>query len=108
VDTLKNMVYEVIRGYTAPALNGKTFLTTNETQDVFAVLFVGTFLNEHIADAGLIVRIEDDVVIVEQDLNNKPFVDAIVQAGIPRDKIVLAYAGETLANTTSTHRNTVL
>lgn len=27
-------------------------------------------------------------------MHNKPLVEALVQAGIPREKIVLAYAGE--------------
>jgi hypothetical protein len=37
-----------------------------------------------------------EVVIVEVDNTDKPLVDALVQQGIPREQIVLAYAGETL------------
>lgn len=28
------------------------------------------------------------------DMNNQPPVDALVQAGLPRERIILAYAGE--------------
>ena len=42
----------------------------------------------------LLVRILPGVVVIERDQNDKPLVDALVQAGIPREKIILAYAGE--------------
>jgi hypothetical protein len=44
----------------------------------------------------LIVRLEGDTIIIERDINDKALVGALVQAGIPREQIVLAYAGETL------------
>ena len=34
--------------------------------------------------------------MIHTDINDKPLVDALVQAGFPRDRIVLAYIGETL------------
>jgi hypothetical protein len=36
-------------------------------------------------------------VITEEDLTDRPLVDALVRAGVPRDKIVLAYAGEPIS-----------
>jgi hypothetical protein len=33
-------------------------------------------------------------IVIEMDDSNKPLVDALLQAGIPRSKIILAYAGE--------------
>jgi hypothetical protein len=33
-------------------------------------------------------------VVIEQDVNDKPLVDALVQNGLHREQIVLAYAGE--------------
>jgi hypothetical protein len=32
-------------------------------------------------------------------MNNKPLIDALVQAGIPRAQIILAYAGENAPET---------
>lgn len=40
------------------------------------------------------VRIFEDVVIIERDQNDKLVVDALMQAAISREKIILAYAGE--------------
>jgi hypothetical protein len=49
----------------------------------------------------LIVRLEGDHIIIERDINDKVLVDALVQAGIPRQQIILAYAGEALKEATS-------
>jgi XisI protein len=46
------------------------------------------------ADAGLIVRVVGHQIIIERDMNDKPLVDALTHAGIPRTQIILAYAGE--------------
>jgi hypothetical protein len=43
----------------------------------------------------IIARISDDRVIIEADSTNKPLYEALIQAGIPKQYIVLAYAGET-------------
>jgi hypothetical protein len=42
----------------------------------------------------LLVRLVHDHIVIERDINSKPLVDALMQAGIPRERIVLAYAGE--------------
>ena len=93
---LQEIVSEVIRGYAVAGLNGVSYLVQSEDKTVMAVLGVAQVREQHIADASIITRLQDDRVIIEQDKTNKPLVDALVQAGIPREKIVLAYAGETL------------
>lgn len=47
---------------------------------------------------GIIVmaRVIDDTIIIETDNTDRPLDEALVQAGIPREKIILAYAGETI------------
>jgi hypothetical protein len=44
----------------------------------------------------VMAHIEGDVVIIDEDLTDRPLVEALVRAGIPREKIVLAYTGEPL------------
>jgi hypothetical protein len=46
------------------------------------------------------VRIVDDLIIVERDQNDKILKDALIQAGVPREKIILAYSGEPVPETT--------
>lgn len=46
--------------------------------------------------AGVVVlaRLLGDKIIIEEDATDKPLVDALIQQGIPRENIILAYAGE--------------
>ena len=95
MDRLKQTLRDTLLGYAGKGLNDYSYLTVDDQQQVFAVIDFGWYKDERIADAGLIVRLEGDTIIIERDLNNKVLVDALVQAGIPRAQIVLAYAGET-------------
>jgi|SRR5579859_2113448 len=90
------LIQKVIADYALPPVNGHSDLTQSPDGKVITVVDVYEYHGKHYADAGLIVRIAEDRIIVERDMNNKPLVDALVQAGIPRSQIVLAYAGEAL------------
>jgi len=94
MDTLKEIVHEVVAGYAGKALNGYSYLTQSLEGDVYTVVDVARVKQQHISGVSLVVRIVDDKVIVERDQNNKPLVDALIQAGIPREMIILAYTGE--------------
>lgn len=45
---------------------------------------------------GIVVmaRIENEHIIIEVDNTDKPLIDALLQQGIPRARIILAYRGE--------------
>jgi XisI protein len=47
-------------------------------------------------DAGIVVlaRIADNHIIIDEDTTDRPLVHELVRAGIPRDQIILTYAGE--------------
>jgi XisI protein len=81
-------------GYAGEALNGYSYLTSSADQDVFTVVSVGKVRDERIVNTALLVRLVHDLIIIERDINSKPLVDALVQAGISREQIILAYAGE--------------
>jgi vancomycin permeability regulator SanA len=49
-----------------------------------------------VVDTGLIVRTIGDIIVIDRDNNSKPLFDALLQAGVPREQIVLAYAGESI------------
>jgi hypothetical protein len=44
----------------------------------------------------VLARIVDDTVIIEEDITDRPLYQELMRAGVPREKIVLAYAGEQL------------
>src|SRR5690242_20128198 len=94
MDTLKTVVQREIEAYTGRGLNGYAYLIANPEQQAFTVVSVGYIDGQRIVSADLIVRLIADSVIIERDDNDAPLVDALVQAGVPREKIILAYAGE--------------
>ena len=97
MDSLTNkmsIIRKVISDYAQPPVNGHSDLTQSPDGRVFTVVDIYEYQGKRYADAGLIVRITDAHIIVECDMNNKPLVDALVQAGIARNQIILAYAGE--------------
>lgn len=49
---------------------------------------------EQPADVAIVARIVDDRIVIDEDMTDKKLVDALLQQGVPRDKIILAYAGE--------------
>jgi len=94
MDSLKEKVKQILTGYAGEALNGYSYLTTNPDESMFTVVGVGKANGRHFATLGLAVRVTNDQIVIDQDVNDKPLVDALVQSGIPRKQIVLAYAGE--------------
>jgi len=94
--TLKEALRRGMDGYTVKGLNGCGYLTSSADGQVLAVVTVAQARDQHLADAGLIVRLIGDKIVIERDMNDKVLVDALVQAGVPRRQIVLAYAGESV------------
>lgn len=94
MDTLKQIVHQVVAGYVGKVLNGYSYLTQSVDGDVYTVVDVPQVKGKHISGVSLVVRIVGDKVVVERDQNDKLVVDALVQAGIARRDIILAYAGE--------------
>jgi hypothetical protein len=80
--------------YAKPGLNGWGYVAKSDDGKVYVVVDISIQKGKRYADSGLIVRVFNDLIIIEQDMNDKQLVDALVQAGIPREQIILAYAGE--------------
>jgi hypothetical protein len=81
--------------YAKPSLTGEmSCFTQNPDGSLFTVVDVSSAGNRHHADISLAVPMLNDLIIIEHDINNKPLIDTMLQAGIPRSQIILAYAGE--------------
>jgi hypothetical protein len=96
MDTLQHTLKAVMSGYTGAGLNGESVLTASADGHVMTVVSVGEVAGMTVVDTGLIARVVGTHIVIDHDANNKPLVDALVQAGVPRSQIVLAYAGEAL------------
>lgn len=91
MDTLQNTLTHVMNHYAGKALNGESFLTINQDAGIFAIVTIGESLGERIADADLIVRLVNNQIIIEKDMNDKTLMEALLQAGVPSEKITVAY-----------------
>ena len=97
---IRNKVVQEISAYAKPSFNGgDSYLTQSADGNLISVVDVLPVNGRHQADTGLVVRLAGEYIIIEHDMNNKPLVDALVQAGVPRTQIILAYAGETVPET---------
>jgi hypothetical protein len=96
MEKLHATVEQAVREYAGEGLNGFSYFAKSDDEKLMAVLAVAKVRDQHVADASLIVRLDSGYVVIEQDKTNKPLVEALLQLGIPRERIVLAYAGESL------------
>jgi hypothetical protein len=94
MDTLKQVLEKEMREYAGKGLNGFTHFTHSDDKSVMSLVFVGQIQERKFSSTSILARIAGDKIIIEDDKTNKPLVDALLQAGIPREQIVLAYAGE--------------
>jgi hypothetical protein len=92
MDTLKTIVRAAVSGYAKKGLNSVSYMTHTDDDSIFSVVTVPQ--NQSGSFVSLLVRILPQIVIIERDQNDKPLVDALLQAGIPRNQIILAYTGE--------------
>jgi hypothetical protein len=93
--TLREIVRATVESYAVEGANFKSFLTTSPDGNLLTVVDVAIDDQGHRFTAtSIIVRLIDGRVVIEHDDNGKPLVDALIQAGVARNQIVLAYAGE--------------
>jgi hypothetical protein len=97
MDQLSQIVKDTVFWYTGGGFDLRTYPVLNESLGIYAVNMFRAPKNQPVKTSVIVqARIDGDYVIVEEDTTDRPLVDALVQAGIPREKIVLAYAGETV------------
>lgn len=96
MDQLDEIVKKTVFWYAAGGTNLQTFPLANEERHTYAVTIIDTPVRRRPAGVVVMARVAGDKVIIEEDVTDRPLVDALVANGVPREKIVLAYAGETL------------
>lgn len=94
MDTMIEILEREIAAYAGEGLNGSAYFVVSPDRQVYAVNDVFHTPEGRFVDVSLLVRRKGDCIIIEHDISDKMLVDALMQAGIPRDHIVLAYAGE--------------
>lgn len=95
--TLREDVRKAVERYAVKGINSDAYLTVSPDGDLLTVIdFAHDNKGRRFVATSLVVRYTDEFVIIQHDDNNKPLVDALVQGGVPRAQIILAYAGETI------------
>lgn len=72
----------------------RLFAVLDDLRQEYLVVSVDYPRYKTMAAVVVLARILGDKVIIEEDTTNKPLVEALVQQGIPREQIILAYQGE--------------
>jgi hypothetical protein len=96
MDSLTQILREEVEKYTGGGRGAGLILfpLLDDEHQTYAVTAVDYPERSPYAGVVVLARVTGDKVIVEADGTDKPLVDALVQRGIPREQIVLAYAGE--------------
>ena len=92
--SLADVVKKVVFSYATGGLKLRTYALSNEQEGVYAVNVIDWPERHRPAAVVVLARIDGDQVIIEEDLTDRPLVDALVSAGIPRNRIILKYAEE--------------
>jgi hypothetical protein len=99
MDTTRETLIRELEKYAGRAFNGYSYLDSNSDQTHFVITSVGQIRERRVVNTAIIVQLINNKIIIDRDIFDKPLVEALVQAGIPRSQIVLAYAGEPVSET---------
>jgi hypothetical protein len=92
--TTQAILMEELEKYAGKAFNGQSYLDFNSDQTHFVITSVGYIRGQRVVNTAMIVQLVNDMIVIDRDIFDKPLVDALEAAGIPRSQIILAYAGE--------------
>ncbi|SRR5258708_24285456 len=96
--SLASIVKEVVFSYASSGLNLRTYALSDEEQKIYAVNVVDWPERHRPAAVVVLARVEGEQVIIEEDLTDRPLVEALVSAGISREQIILKYAEQVSAS----------
>jgi hypothetical protein len=96
MDRLTEIVKEEVEKYAGmgEGIGVRLFPILDDERKVYTVNAVAHPAREEGYFVVVMARVVGKYVIVEEDVTDKPLLDALLQRGIPREVIVLAYQGE--------------
>ena len=87
---LRREVKEYAGDVTTPLGESKFYYTENPDEQIFCITI--PYLSPELpASLLLMARIVDDQIVIDVDKMNKPLADALRQARIPQEQIILAW-----------------
>ena len=101
MDKIDNDVHTIVadevRAYATDAFKGKLYFNQSD-DDLFSVIFVpdDDYPVEINTDIIIAARLVDGYILIERDDTDRPLYKELMRRGIPREQIILRYAGEKL------------
>jgi hypothetical protein len=72
------------------------YLLDDEAKQIYAVIATDYPVRRRPAAIAVMAHIEGEYVIIDEDITDRPLYKALAEAGIPRERVIAAYAGEAL------------
>jgi hypothetical protein len=89
--TVQREVEDYARGGDWKAI---TYPVSDTVRQHYAILTIPDYPREYRAAIIVAARVVDDLVVIDEDITDRPLWKELMRAGIPREKIILTYAGE--------------
>jgi len=94
---LETITRTEVEKYLAISYTSTFYTILDDAQKLYAVVSVPHLPRPWPSRVVVMAQVVNDKVIIIEDVTDKPLVDALmVNGGVPREKIILAYAGETI------------
>lgn len=71
-----------------------TYPVSDTARQHYTVLIIPDYPRKYHAAIIVAARVVDDFVVIDEDITDRPLWKELMRAGIPREKIILTYAGE--------------
>jgi len=94
---IKSVVEREIKDYAGEGANGYAVMTSNVDGNEFTLVVHAVMDGKSFTFMSLSVGIIGDSVVIYEDRNDPSLTESLIQAGIPREKIILVSAGEEIS-----------
>ncbi|KAB2854538.1 MAG: XisI protein [Anaerolineae bacterium] len=93
---LSHVVKREMKSYAGSDTHTKLYAILDDAAQIYTVNVVDNSPQRRPARVVVMARTVDDHIVIEAVTTDRPLVRRLVEAGIPREKIILAYTGESL------------
>lgn len=98
--SLADITHREVDQYAGYSDQSTLYSVLDDIHQIYAVIDVPRWPRTYSTEIVVLARVVREYIVIEEDVTDKPLVDALmVNAGVPRAKIVLAYRGEKLPDT---------
>lgn len=92
---LKSIVQREVESYAKGRLwKAMTYPVCDLTRMIYSVVSVPDYPRRCNPNIIVMARIQGSRVVIDEDVSDRPLVNKLIRAGVPRENIVLIYAGE--------------